>query len=85
METNHRDWNNQIEINDLIDAAISDALARRGINQENLSDLSDEDTTSVTGGINSVAIAGYLPIKPIRPPFIPPIVLGIILKPNYFL
>ncbi|WP_236145105.1 hypothetical protein [Nostoc sp. CMAA1605] len=86
METNNRNFKNQIEINDLIDAAVSDALARRSGNDDNLSDLSGEDADHVTGGIASLTIAGYKPI-PICPPIIkpicPPIIVGLIAPPQY--
>jgi hypothetical protein len=82
MKPNNRNLKNQIEINDLIDAAVSDALARRSGNDETLSDLSGEDANNVTGGaIQSIAIAGY---KPILSPIIkcPPITVGIIALPD---
>ncbi|MEA5565617.1 MULTISPECIES: hypothetical protein [unclassified Anabaena] len=88
MEINHRNFKNQIEINDLIDGAISDALARRSetINtDENLSDLSDAVAENVTGGlIQPITIAGYKPIviagyKPICPP----ITIGLIAIDNF--
>ncbi|WP_225977373.1 hypothetical protein [Nostoc sp. CENA543] len=82
METNNRNFKNQIEINDLIDAAVSDALARRSGNDDNLSDLSGEDADHVTGGIASLTIAGYKPIPPIIKPICPPITVGIIALPG---
>jgi hypothetical protein len=69
MEINQGNFKNQIEINDLIDAAVSDALERRSKNlhtDESLSDLSDAVAENVTGGlIKPIAIAGYKPIKPV--------------------
>lgn len=84
METNNRNFKNQIEINDLIDVAVSEALARRSANEEALSELSGEDAGNVTGGLVSVAIAGYIPTTPIiTKPLIPPITVGIIALPDY--
>jgi hypothetical protein len=68
MKKNQDDSN--IQINDLIDAAVSDALERRSENlhtDESLSDLSDAVAENVTGGlikpiIKPIAIAGYKPI-----------------------
>lgn len=93
METNNRNSNNQIEINDLIDAAVSDAIARRSANYEALPELSTEDAENITGGIQSIAIAKPIAIagyKPIRPPIIikpiwPPIIVGLIVPPHKFL
>ncbi|WP_427162577.1 hypothetical protein ACQFX9_14135 [Aliinostoc sp. HNIBRCY26] len=87
METNNRNFKNQIEINDLIDAAVNDALARRSGNDDNLSDLSSEDAGNVTGGIASLTIAGYKPIPTCPPiikpiPICPPITVGIIALPQ---
>ncbi|MGH1395034.1 MAG: hypothetical protein ACRAVC_13540 [Trichormus sp.] len=89
METNNRNCNNQIEINDLIDAAVSDAIARRNGNYEALPELSTEDAENVTGGIGSIvigkpiAIAGYKPIclPIITKPICPPIIVGLIALP----
>ncbi|AFZ59476.1 hypothetical protein H6G54_07920 [Anabaena cylindrica FACHB-243] len=70
MEINNKHHNNQFEINDLIDEAVNNAVARR---QETLLDLSDEEAKNVAGGAS-------LSIKPIilGRIFCPPITIGII-------
>jgi hypothetical protein len=76
----------------LIDAAVSDAIARRSANYEALPELSTEDAENVTGGIGSIAIgrpiaiAGYKPRPPIIiKPIWPPITVGLIIPPHKFL
>ena len=59
--------NHRLEINDLIDSAVNDAVARRN---EALASVSDEEAKKVSGGIAIAAI----PIKPI------PIICGIIIR-----
>ncbi|GET44232.1 hypothetical protein [Microseira wollei] len=78
MNPNQRKHSTQFEINDLIDDAVTNAMARRGFSE----DLSDDEAASVAGGrlavpemaINDMMIAGY---KPICPPPIKPICLPI--------
>jgi hypothetical protein len=76
--------NRQIEIHDLIDDAITNAVARRGLveKQEALLPLSDDEAAMIPGGLgveetarvavslNPGIIAGF---KPICPPIKPPI------------
>ena len=62
--------NNRFEINDLIDDAVNNAVARRN---EALLSLSDEEAQNVTGGGTSPTVLGVV-IDPI-----PPIVHGIII------
>ncbi|MFB2974922.1 hypothetical protein [Microseira sp. BLCC-F43] len=78
MNPNQRKPSTQLEINDLIDDAVTNAIARRGFSE----DLSDEEAASVAGGrlaasemaIDDIAIAGF---KPIYPPPTKPICLPI--------
>ncbi|MEH2276488.1 MAG: hypothetical protein V7K40_17265 [Nostoc sp.] len=65
MERKERKYNSQIEINDLIDDAVKNAVARRnqGLDSENT--LSDEEAKSVAGGISALVvptIVGKFPI-----------------------
>lgn len=82
MERNNRNCQNQIEICDLIDEAVNNALARR--NQvldanEALSDLSAEEAENIIGGLSTpIAIAGYKPI-------FPPVTIGLIATNDDFL
>ncbi|MBD2664918.1 hypothetical protein B6N60_01012 [Richelia sinica FACHB-800] len=71
METNKKNHNHQLEINDLIDEAINNAIARRQEALESAEILSDAEAKSVTGGalINPI-ILGYI--------FKPPITIGLI-------
>jgi hypothetical protein len=68
---------NQFEINDLIDDAVNNAIARRGVtdSQDDFSALSDEEATKVAGGLQAI-INGII----INPN--PPIVNGVIIKPE---
>ncbi|GET44233.1 hypothetical protein [Microseira wollei] len=69
MNPNQRKPSSQFEINDLIDDAVTNAMARRGFSE----DLSDEEAASVAGGgivlsemaIDDMAIAGFKPIYPL--------------------
>jgi hypothetical protein len=87
-------YKGQMEINDLIDNAISNAVARRELaKQDALLALSDDETAAVMGGFTTqlgiadesldIAVAGYKPIKPpikhpIQPLCPPIIVTGLI-------
>ena len=62
--------NHRLEINDLIDSAVNNAVARRN---EALASVSDEEAKNVSGGIALTTIAP-IPIKPI------PIICGIIIR-----
>jgi hypothetical protein len=84
--------NHQMEINDLIDDAITNALVRRGLveKEETLLTLSEQETAGVIGGLTSkIAVAGFKPINPVCPPtkptikpVCPPIVIGLIALPD---
>ncbi|MCW5314577.1 hypothetical protein GTQ43_12370 [Nostoc sp. KVJ3] len=53
MEAKERKYNSQIEINDLIDGAVQNAVTRRNEvldSEEALSSMSDEEAKSVAGG-----------------------------------
>ena len=60
----------RLEINDLIDSAVNNAVARR---EEALASVSNEEAKNVSGGIAITTTVGRL----IRPP----ILLGIMVKP----
>lgn len=89
MNPNQRKHNIQFEINDLIDDAVENAIARRGC----LETLSDREAARVAGGQTEIAIPQeediiYFPNDPICVPiestnrpikFIcPPLVVGLI-------
>jgi hypothetical protein len=69
MNPNKRKHSGKLEINDLLDDAVANAIARRGFSQ----DLSDEEAAMVGGGklavseiaIDDIAIAGFKPIYPL--------------------
>lgn len=64
--------NNRLEINDLIDDAVNNALARRN---EALASVSDDEAKNIAGGALSKAIiTGKIAI--------PPITIGIITVPT---
>ena len=79
MNPNKRKLSGQLEINDLIDDAVTNAIGRRGFSQ----DLSDDEAASVAGGalvlsekpIDDLTIAGFKPIcpPPVKPICLPPI------------
>ncbi|MFB2974921.1 hypothetical protein [Microseira sp. BLCC-F43] len=50
MNPNQRKPSSQFEINDLIDDAVTNAMARRGFSE----DLSDEEAASVAGGVRAI-------------------------------
>ncbi|MFN6559371.1 MAG: hypothetical protein RMY28_006135 [Nostoc sp. ChiSLP01] len=88
MDRDNRKYNNQIEIHDLIDEAVNNALARRNQVQdtsEGLSSLSDEEAANIVGGKTQLAIAGFKPAYSPKPvptkPVCPPIIVGLI-APN---
>lgn len=81
----------QIEIDDLIGDAIANAVTRRGL----VETLSDEEATSIAGGLTEEqkailikrvpTVAGFKPIQPTCPPvkpICPPIVVGLIYLPE---
>ncbi|MDF5706981.1 MAG: hypothetical protein PUP90_04675 [Nostoc sp. S4] len=74
MEADNRKFNNQIEINDLIDEAVNNALARRNhvidVN-EDLANLSSEEAENIVGGLSTPTVAGFKPVCP-------PIIVGLI-------
>ncbi len=93
MSDHNRKHNNQVEINDLIDDAVNNALVRRS---EALLPLSDEEAQSISGGTGGTtsllpAVLGVI-IKPPKhnphPPIIhgviipPPIIHGVVINPN---
>ncbi|MBN3909472.1 MAG: hypothetical protein HWQ35_23885 [Nostoc sp. NMS1] len=85
----NKKYNHQMEINDLIDDAIVNAITRR----ELVETLSDDEAAGVTGGLTAettkvalsikpdVIIAGFKPIQPIKP-ICPPLIVGLIALPN---
>ncbi|MDK2410087.1 hypothetical protein QHH11_18050 [Aphanizomenon sp. PH219] len=70
MEINKK---NQFEINDLIDEAVSNAVARRSEALDSVENLSDEEAKNVTGG---AALESVKPI--ILGRIFPPIIIGLI-------
>ncbi|MGF1935083.1 MAG: hypothetical protein RM347_011870 [Nostoc sp. ChiQUE02] len=84
----NKKYNHQMEINDLIDDAIVNAVTRR----ELVETLSDEEAARVAGGLTAEAtkvpvsikpeiIAGFKPIQPIKP-ICPPLIVGLIALPD---
>ncbi|MUG99606.1 hypothetical protein F7734_47940 [Scytonema sp. UIC 10036] len=86
MESNKKS-DHQMEINDLIDLAITNAAIRRGLVEEGCLSLSDDEAGKIVGGLKvsrdiealdkknpEVTVAGFKPI--ICPP--PVIVVGLI-------
>ncbi|MEH1892794.1 MAG: hypothetical protein V7K92_26225 [Nostoc sp.] len=75
MERKERKYNGQIEINDLIDDAVKNAVARRnqGLDLENV--LSDEEAKSVAGRISPLVVPTLVGKFPI-------ITLGIVANPT---
>lgn len=81
-ETNKHNY--QMQINDLIDDAINNAIARRSLAQEDLTTLPDAEITKVMGGqllAKDITILGYKPIQPICLPTKPPIIIKPPIKP----
>ena len=70
---------NQVEINDLIDDAVNNAIKRRGAkdSQDDFLTLSDEEATGVAGGLQAT-VHGVI----INPNPNPPIIHGVIINPN---
>lgn len=67
MEAKERKYNSQIEINDLIDDAVKNAVTRRNEvldSEEALLSMSDEEAKSVAGGESKLVpiILGKFPI-----------------------
>ncbi|KYC37671.1 hypothetical protein WA1_40125 [Scytonema hofmannii PCC 7110] len=84
MESNKKS-DHQMEINDLIDLAITNAMIRRGLSDEGCLVLSDDEAGKIVGGLKvsrdtealdrknpEVIVAGFKPICP------PVIVVGLI-------
>jgi hypothetical protein len=67
MDGKQKHYNNQVEITDLIPELVENALARRNhsLQERALSDLSDDEATSIAGGQIAVSL-----FKPIYPPII---------------
>ena len=63
--------NHRLEINDLIDSAVNNAVARRN---EALSSVSNEEAKNVSGGKAAITTSGARLIRPI------PIICGIIIR-----
>jgi hypothetical protein len=78
MEAKERKYNSQIEINDLIDDAVKNAVTRRNEaldSEEALLSMSDEEAKSVAGGLSKIN-----PITLGRI-YIPPTTIGLIAVP----
>jgi hypothetical protein len=67
MDVNNRKDHCQLEINDLIGDAVSNAIARRGSpdTEVDISALSDAEAASIVGGktLNLITVAGLKPIS----------------------
>ena len=69
MNPNKRKHSGQLEINDLIDDAVTNAIARRGFSEI----LSNDEAAKIGGGqlqateltLDDIAIAGFMPIDPL--------------------
>jgi hypothetical protein len=81
MTEHRRIYSSQIEINDLIDEAVKNAVARRNEalnSEEALLSVSDAEAKSISGGISSVDTSVILcPIFPICP-----VVVGLMVPPE---
>jgi hypothetical protein len=76
MESNQRKHNSKVEINDLIDDAVNNALARRN---EALVDVSNEEAENIAGGLAIFPIIlGFIKPFPLGKIACPPIVVGLI-------
>ncbi len=76
MEAKERKYNSQIEIDDLIDDAVKNAVTRRNKvldSEEALLSMSEEEAKTVAGGVLSVDIISYK---------LPHIIIGIVANPN---
>ncbi|MDZ8133741.1 MAG: hypothetical protein RM049_00240 [Nostoc sp. DedQUE04] len=87
MERNKKNSDFQLDISNLIDNAVSNALVRRNPNQDSedaLLTLSDEEMANVAGGFTTVTtlnptIAGGISVKPTNDILvIKPIICGLI-------
>ncbi|ACC81817.1 hypothetical protein [Nostoc punctiforme] len=79
MEAKERKYHSQIEVNDLIDDAVKNAVTRRNEvldSEEALLSMSDEEAKSVSGGESKLVpiILGKI--------FIPPITIGLVAVDN---
>ncbi|MEH2047404.1 hypothetical protein [Nostoc sp.] len=66
MERNKKNSDIQLDISNLIDNAINNAIARRNPiedSEDALLTLSDEEMAMVTGGLTNIAVAGAFPIR----------------------
>ncbi|BAY23116.1 hypothetical protein NIES2100_28800 [Calothrix sp. NIES-2100] len=80
MNDKKKQGNSHFEINDLIDDAVNNALARRS---EAILPLSDEEATSISGGtaLPTTIIHGVV-INPCpQPTPFPPTIHGVVIKP----
>lgn len=74
MDGHMRKFNSQLEINDLIDDAVNNALARRNQvidSKDTLSVMSNEEAGGVKGGQKSVP-----PSEPLSDLFLQPVIAG---------
>jgi hypothetical protein len=68
MEDNQKKSTGRLEINDLIDDAVSNAMARRSLNRDSddvMSGLSYEETASIAGGLTTDKV---VTLKAVCPP-----------------
>lgn len=86
----HKQSNHQMQINDLIDLAVSNAMLRRGLIEEDCIALSDDEATKVAGGATISRELKPLDIKNPKPitvagfkPICPPLIIGLIIQDDY--
>lgn len=84
MEVNKKNVNNQLEINNLIDNAVNNAVARRNSvedSEDALQSLSNEEMANVAGGFASIASSLVLKKPIILDPKNPTIAGGLVPLP----
>jgi hypothetical protein len=77
MNNNQKQYSGLLEINDLIDDAVSNAIARRSELVGLEDTLSDEESASIAGGIAEIPVIGVLDL----PIIITTTTVGIIDRP----
>jgi hypothetical protein len=63
MNEIQKQYSSSLEINDLIDDAVDNAVARRSDLTESENELSDEESTKVAGGSMPWHTMGYFPVQ----------------------
>jgi hypothetical protein len=75
MNEKQKQYSGSLEINDLIDDAVNNAVARRSEFLGSDDTLSDQESANIAGGISntSVVVAGRFPITTVGIIVLPPI------------